>query len=223
MLKSGQIIYSRQFLPFHATADATLGVVQKVTFLGNTDNVNFGWFAYDSTDGHPKKCYPILNHAHPYSYPYPFLFFLCHTCPHADEFPILRRPMLVAYADPEGQPVLSFRSSVQAYGDDQLAMWIRSANGAFIQAIRNNPRVAFVYRNEETKATYNFQSRARVSELESDRHRVFDASPEAERGHDFAMLGVVVLVDLDRVKGYAGLGPSGQMDQVRMLRGTGAN
>ncbi len=39
------------------------GVVQKVTFLGNTDNVNFGWFAYDSTDGHRKKCYPILNHA----------------------------------------------------------------------------------------------------------------------------------------------------------------
>ncbi|WP_372825510.1 hypothetical protein, partial [Polaromonas sp.] len=36
---------------------------QKVTFFGNTDNVNFGWFAYDSTDGHPKKCYPILNHA----------------------------------------------------------------------------------------------------------------------------------------------------------------
>ncbi len=38
-------------------------MVQKVTFLGNTDNVNFGWFAYDSTDGHPKTCYPILNHA----------------------------------------------------------------------------------------------------------------------------------------------------------------
>ncbi len=39
------------------------GVIQKVMFLGNTDNVNFGWFAYHSTDGHPKKCYPILNHA----------------------------------------------------------------------------------------------------------------------------------------------------------------
>jgi len=39
------------------------GVVQKVPLLGNTDNLNFGWFAYDSTDGHPKKCYPILNHA----------------------------------------------------------------------------------------------------------------------------------------------------------------
>jgi hypothetical protein len=36
----------------------------KVTFLDNTDNVNFGWFAYDSIDCHPKKCCPlILNHA----------------------------------------------------------------------------------------------------------------------------------------------------------------
>ncbi len=44
-------------------AKGNLQVVQKVTFLGNTDNVNFGWFAYDLTNGHPKKCYPILNHA----------------------------------------------------------------------------------------------------------------------------------------------------------------
>lgn len=134
-----------------------------------------------------------------------------------------RRPMLVAYCDPQGQPVLSFRGSVQAWSDDQLAMWIRSPVRAFIQAIRHNPRLALVYRNEETKATYNFQGRARVSELESDRRRVFDASPEAERGHDFAMLGVVVLVDLDRVEGYAGLGPTGQVDQVRMLREVAVN
>ncbi len=40
---------------------ALSGVVQKVQLWGNTDNVNFGWFAYDSTDGHPKKCYPILT------------------------------------------------------------------------------------------------------------------------------------------------------------------
>ncbi|VTU26008.1 pyridoxamine 5'-phosphate oxidase family protein [Variovorax sp. PBL-E5] len=134
-----------------------------------------------------------------------------------------RHPMLVAYSDPEGQPVLSFRGSVQAYGDDQLAMWIRSPDGAFIRAIRHNPKLALVYRNEETKATYNFQGRARVSDLGSDRRRVFDASPEAERGHDFAMLGVVVLVDLDRVEGYAGLGPAGQVDQIRLVRGTVPN
>jgi hypothetical protein len=51
---------------------------------------------------------------------------------------------------------------------------------------------------------------------------VFDAAPEAERAHDFAMLGVAVLVDLDRVEGYAGLGPGGQVGQVRMLRDAAA-
>jgi hypothetical protein len=130
-----------------------------------------------------------------------------------------RHPMLMAYTDPQGQPVLSFRGSVMAYGDDQLAMWIRSADGAFIQAIRQNPRVALVYRNEDSKATYNLQGRARVSDLPQDREQVFARAPEAERAHDFAMLGVVVLVELDRVEGYAGLGPGGQVDQVRMLRG----
>lgn len=39
------------------------GVVQEVTCLGNTDHVNSGWFTYDSTNGHPKKGYPLLNHA----------------------------------------------------------------------------------------------------------------------------------------------------------------
>ncbi len=50
--------------------ETKMGVVQKVTFLGNTDNVNFGWLAYDSTDGHRKKCQPILSHAH---------FYRCHA------------------------------------------------------------------------------------------------------------------------------------------------
>ncbi|MFC5496886.1 pyridoxamine 5'-phosphate oxidase family protein [Caenimonas terrae] len=133
-----------------------------------------------------------------------------------------RHPMLVAYCDPQGQPVLSFRGSVQAWSDDQLALWIRSADGAFIQAIRKNPKLALVYRNEESKATYNFQGRARVTALAADRQRVFDAAPQAEREHDFAMLGVAVIVDLDRVEGYSGLGPGGQVGQIRMLRDAAA-
>lgn len=129
-----------------------------------------------------------------------------------------RHPMLMAYTDPDAQPVLSFRGSVQAFSNDQLAMWIRNSDGAFIRAIQLNPRVALVYRNEDSKATYNFQGRARVSQLDADRQRVFAAAPEAERAHDFAMMGVAVLVDLDRVEGYSGLGPSGQLGQIRMLR-----
>ncbi len=131
-----------------------------------------------------------------------------------------RHPMLVAHCDSEGQPVMSFRGSVQADGDDRLAMWIRSAEGGFIRSIRRNPKLALVYRNEDSKATYQFQGRARISDDPADRQRVFERAPEAERGHDFARLGVVVLVDLDRVEGYAGLGPAGQVDQIRLVRGT---
>jgi hypothetical protein len=134
-----------------------------------------------------------------------------------------RHPMLVSHVDQHGQPVLSFRGSVQAFGDDQLALWVRSADGAFIRAIRANPRIALMYRDEEAKATYQFQGRARVTESPQDRQRIFERAPAVERAHDFAMLGAAVLVDLDRVEGYAGLGPNGQVDPIRMLRAGAAS
>ena len=129
-----------------------------------------------------------------------------------------RHPMLLAHMGPDGQPILSFRGSVQTFSDDQLALWIRAADGGFVRAIRDNPKVALMYRDEDAKATYQFQGRARVTQDAGERQRVFDRAPQAERAHDFAMLGVAVVVDLDRVEGYAGLGPQGQVDGIRMLR-----
>lgn len=129
-----------------------------------------------------------------------------------------RHPMLVSHVDAQGQPVLSFRGSVQAFGDDQLALWVRNATGGFVEAIRANPRIALMYRDEEAKATYQFQGRARVTDVPAERERIFGRAPQAERAHDFAMLGAAVVVDLDRVEGYAGLGPQGQIDPIRMLR-----
>lgn len=129
-----------------------------------------------------------------------------------------RHPMLVAHVDEQGQPILSFRGSVQALADDQLALWVRSAQGGFVQAIARNPRIALMYRDEDAKATYQFQGRARVTHDAGERQRIFDAAPPAERAHDFAMLGVAVVVDLDRVEGYAGLGPQGPIEPIRQLR-----
>jgi hypothetical protein len=129
-----------------------------------------------------------------------------------------RHPMLLSFIGPDEQPILSYRGSVQADGDDRLAMWIRNPDGLLVRSIAQRPKVALVYRNEDTKATYHFQGRARVSDAADDRKRVFDRAAAAEREHDFAMLGVVVLVDLDRVEGYAGLGPAGQVDGIRLLR-----
>jgi hypothetical protein len=131
---------------------------------------------------------------------------------------VQRHPMLVAHVAADGQPILGFRGSVHVFSDDQLALWIRNAEGGFIAAIRANPRIALMYRDEEAKATYQFQGRARVTASVDERQRIFDRAPDAERAHDFAMLGAAVVVDLDRVEGYAGLGPQGQVDGIRMLR-----
>jgi hypothetical protein len=129
-----------------------------------------------------------------------------------------RHPMLLSYVGAAGGPILSFRGSTQVFSDDQLALWIRKAEGNLIQCIRRNPQVALMYRNEDTKATYQFQGRARVSADEADRNRVFESAAKAERDHDPDRRGVAVIIDLDRVEGYAGLGPAGPIDPVRMIR-----
>jgi hypothetical protein len=129
-----------------------------------------------------------------------------------------RHPMLLSYVGLAGGPILSFRGSTQAFSDDQLALWIRKPEGNFIQSIRRNPQVALMYRNEDTKATYQFQGRARVSADETERGRVFESAPKAERDHDPDRRGVAVIIDLDRIEGYAGLGPAGPIDPVRMVR-----
>ena len=70
--------------------------------------------------------------------------------------------------------------------------------------------------NEDTKATYSLQGKARVSNSENDRDIVYGRSAIAEQDHDFAKLGVVVLVDLEKIEGYSGLGPSGQLNQIKL-------
>jgi hypothetical protein len=129
-----------------------------------------------------------------------------------------RHPMLIAYTDESGQPVLSFRGSLQAFSDDQLALWVRNAQGGMLRALVKNPKVALMYRDEESKATYQLQGRARVTTDETERQRIFKASAAVEQAHDFAQIGVAIIIDLDRVEGYAGLGPAGQIDRVLMVR-----
>ncbi len=88
-----------------------------------------------------------------------------------------------------------------------------------LRDVKLNTKGALVYRDEETKATYQLQGRARVTTDPSERQRIYKASAAVEQAHDFAQLGVAMIIDLDRVEGYAGLGVSGQIDRVLMVRG----
>lgn len=129
-----------------------------------------------------------------------------------------QRPMLFAYVDANDQPVLSFRGSTQVFSDTQLALWVRNAGGGLLAAIERNPKVALMYRDEDRKATFQFQGRAWIATEEEDRRRIFAGAAKVEQDHDFARLGVAVVIDLDKVEGYAGLTSAGQVGRVNMRR-----
>ena len=107
--------------------------------------------------------------------------------------------MLVAYAANDGQPNLSYRGSVQATGDDELAIWVRDPQGGILKAIETNPKLALMYRKE--RLGWQFQGRAHIDGDEAVRTRVYDNSHELERQRDPDRKGVAVIVELDVVAG----------------------
>jgi general stress protein 26 len=129
-----------------------------------------------------------------------------------------RHTMIVACVGPDGQPILSFRGSTQSFSDDQLAIWVRNSDGLFLDSIKANPKVALMYRDHDTKATFQFQGRAKISTDEAVRRRIYERMAEAERNHDYARTGVALIIDLDRVEGWFGMTPDGPVGRVRMLR-----
>jgi hypothetical protein len=129
-----------------------------------------------------------------------------------------RHPILISYVDETGQPNVTFRGSTQAFSDTQLAIWVRNEGGKMLRSIRKNPKVALMYRDEDAKATYIFQGRAWIDQGDAARKKIYATMAQVERDHDFARLGVAMVVDLDLVEGYAGLSPQGPVNPIRMAR-----
>ena len=125
--------------------------------------------------------------------------------------------MVVAYVAPDGQPHLSMRGSVQAFDDQRLAIWVRNPEGGLLAAIPGNPRVALFYRDNTTRATFQFRGRAVADGSDAVRAKVYDNTPELERNQDPDRKGVAVIVDLDAIEGG-----SAAMGRVVMHRSTGA-
>jgi hypothetical protein len=119
----------------------------------------------------------------------------------------LNLPMSVAYVDPDGQPALSLRGSVQVYGDHQLSIWVRQADGGLVRALGHNPKLALLYRDSRTRTTLIFQGRGHVETDEAIRTHVFERSPEVEQNHDPARSGAAVLIDVTRIQGTSPRGP----------------
>jgi predicted pyridoxine 5'-phosphate oxidase superfamily flavin-nucleotide-binding protein len=127
-------------------------------------------------------------------------------------------PMVLASVDGAGQPRLTFRGSIQAFGDDQLSFWARNAEGATMDAIRGNPRVALLYRAGAKRVMLQFQGGARIASDTAERDAAYDRAPEREQTADPERKGVAVIIDLGRVEGMLGLGEDGKPRFVRMTR-----
>jgi hypothetical protein len=117
------------------------------------------------------------------------------------------RMLSVAYVSSEGRPELSFRGSVQAYSNTQLAIWVRNPEGGIVKAVNSGrPHIALLYGElgAQSKAFLTFRGRGRVEPSEPVRRTVYDGSPEAERNLDKDRKGVALLIDLDSVDGIFG-------------------
>jgi hypothetical protein len=117
------------------------------------------------------------------------------------------RMMSVAYVSPQGRPELSFRGSVQAYSDTQLAIWVRNPEGGILKAVTSgHPHIALLYGDlgAQSKAFVTFRGRGRVESSEPVRRKVYDDSPEGERNLDKDRKGVALIIDLHSVDGIFG-------------------
>jgi hypothetical protein len=117
-------------------------------------------------------------------------------------------PLVLAVVDAGGQPLLSFRGSLQTYSDTQLGFWARNAGGNTIGSIRKNSKVALIYRSTTTPLM-QFHGHARIATDDGERERVFAAAPEVERKADPDKKGLAIIIDLTRVEGVLRVGPEG--------------
>jgi len=114
------------------------------------------------------------------------------------------KPVLVAYVDEDGQPSLSFRGSTQAFSDSALAVWVRNPEGGLQKALGKNPRISLMYRDPtpESRTMLQFKGKARVGNA-AERETVYNNSPEPERNADREKKGFPLIIDLERVDGFA--------------------
>jgi hypothetical protein len=125
--------------------------------------------------------------------------------------------LLLAAVDRDRKPILSFRGSTAVFSETQLSFWVRNAAGGTLDAISQNPNVAFMYRSPSIPLL-QFSGRARITDDPTERDRVFGLAHQKERASDAERKGRAVIVDLDEVKGVLGRGRDGPIF-CHMVRG----
>jgi hypothetical protein len=116
-------------------------------------------------------------------------------------------PIMVAHVEEDGSPRMTFRGSTHVRNDEQLAFWVRHADGGLTAALAKEPRLFLVYREPTpgggpSRAVVNMRGRGAVVGDGATREEVWAAIPQRERDGDKEKLGTAVIVDIDSVAGY---------------------
>ena len=113
------------------------------------------------------------------------------------------KPVVVAYVGVDGQPRLSFRGSTQVYSPGQLAIWVRNPEGGLQRALAANPRLTLLYRSADPRMMFNFQGRGHLERSDDVRKKVYESAPQSEQNADKDRKGLALIIDVDRVNGFA--------------------
>jgi uncharacterized protein len=107
-------------------------------------------------------------------------------------------PCVVATASAEGAPSLGYKGSVMVFDREHLAFWERTL-GETLAHLRENPRVAVLYRSRERNLHLRFHGHATLHESGDMREQIMARTVEAELNRDPERKGIGVLVRVDRV------------------------
>ncbi len=107
---------------------------------------------------------------------------------------------LVATASKDGAPNLAYKGSLMVWDTDHLAFWER-AHGETLAHLRENPKIAAVYRNRADGKAWRFWGVAEVRESGELRAGVMARTVQAELNRDPDRKGVAILIRIDRVSG----------------------
>jgi hypothetical protein len=114
-----------------------------------------------------------------------------------------RSPVMVATASAKGVPDLAFKGSTMVWDSEHLAFWERS-HGQVERNLAENPNVALLYRNAETRTSWKFvgvaellrHGEAAVADL---RERIMARTTPIELDRDPQRVGTAVLIRVDLV------------------------
>lgn len=110
-----------------------------------------------------------------------------------------RAPCLLATADADGTPDVSYRGSVCVLDAQQLAFWERSL-GEALDNMRGNPRACIFYRNPETRKAWRFYGGVTLLADGELRERIATLVPKVEIDRDPDRKGLAVVVQIDRIR-----------------------